>query len=394
MEQALCPACHKTNQKNAKFCQACGNSLWVRDRYMLQTILEQQSNCVTYKVLDRCRCGNPDCGGWIDEAESSECSTCHLSPYPLLPCELHRYVIPPLPNQIELRKYTSWFYEEMLDAWFGATHPQWNIDCFVNGQQIIIASATDKGKVYEHNEDALLFNLTRRYFNSQPSDIAVLAIADGMGGHQDGQLASRTAVTGLLQTLSSLLSEPLINPTEKGLSKPQLKESFRQAILQANQAVFDQHEASGSDLGATITAVWLLRGLAIVANVGDSRTYLYRTGSLQQITVDHSKVYRLMETQQISRDEIYTHPERNQIYRNLGDKAVVDVDIFAIELEPNDLLLLCCDGLWEMARDTGIEQILAEENDLSIACQRLVEQANEAGGHDNISVILARIEAL
>ena len=101
-----------------------------------------------------------------------------------------------------------------------------------------------------------------------------------------------------------------------------------------------------------------------------------------------------METQQISRDEIYTHPERNKIYRNLGDKEAVEVDTFTVELEPDDLVLLCCDGLWETVRDEGIEQILANEENLTVACQCLVQLANEAGGEDNISLILARIQPL
>jgi PPM family protein phosphatase len=201
--------------------------------------------------------------------------------------------------------------------------------------------------VYDHNEDALLLQVTTCYFNSVPFDVAILAIADGIGGHEGGEAASKTAVTGLLSAVFPLLVEGF-NPVGNSPNKAGLKDLFRQAVLQANQAVFHQHQALQSDLGAALTGVWLVKGLALVANVGDSRTYLYRGGKLRQVTTDHSLVYRKMLNQEISRDDIYTHPQRNVIYRSLGEKEVVDVDTFAVELEPGDLLVLCCDGLWEM----------------------------------------------
>ena len=152
----------------------------------------------------------------------------------------------------------------------------------------------------------------------------------------------------------------------------------------------DAHrEARG--LGATVTAALIVEGQAFIANVGDSRTYLVRDGKIERVTRDHSLVERLVEMEQITPDEVYEHPSRNLIYRSLGaGHAEVDVDIFIERLQPGDVLLLCCDGLWEMIRDPELLRIITETEDVEQACERLIATANANGGEDNITAVLVR----
>src|SRR5262249_29169950 len=150
-----------------------------------------------------------------------------------------------------------------------------------------------------------------------------------------------------------------------------------------------EHKAA---MGATITAALLAGSTAFVVNVGDSRTYLYqKSKGLRKVTRDHSVVAYLMEAGIIRPDDIHTHPLRNRIYRCLGSEPEIQVDSFMEHLHPDDILLLCSDGLWEMVHDPGILQILRHEADPSQMSQALVEAALMGGGSDNISVIVTLI---
>jgi protein phosphatase len=144
-------------------------------------------------------------------------------------------------------------------------------------------------------------------------------------------------------------------------------------------------------MGSTLTMALVVGDRAVVANVGDSRTYLFRDGKLQRISKDHSLVMRLVELGHLREDEIYSHPQRNAVLRSLGDRAEPEIDLFQVRLRPGDALLLCSDGQWEMTRDPVMERIITEEADPQQACKMLVEAANQAGGEDNIAVILVRL---
>ena len=148
-----------------------------------------------------------------------------------------------------------------------------------------------------------------------------------------------------------------------------------------------------SEIGTTVTAALVVGKTISIANVGDSRTYSYTSASgLKKLTRDHSLVARLVENGAISADDVYTHPRRNEIYRSLGHKTSLDVDMFTHPLTAETTLLLCSDGLWEMVRDPVIQEILsAELPDATKASEALVQAALNGGGQDNISVIVVNV---
>ncbi len=234
------------------------------------------------------------------------------------------------------------------------------------------------------NEDSLFAARGIRLYGSQP--FGVFIVADGMGGHLYGQEASRQAIQTMIDQMLPKLSE------SSELRETDLKQLLIDGVQAANQVIYQRNLEEGTDMGTTITAAVVVDLTAFVANVGDSRTYLYREpGGLRTITNDHSVVAYLVETGIIKPDDIYTHAQRNRIYRNLGAKPMIQVDVFVERIQPGDTLLLCSDGLWEMVRDPAIEQILRNGADPSQTSSALLEAALVGGGADNVSVIVTQV---
>ncbi len=212
-------------------------------------------------------------------------------------------------------------------------------------------------------------------------------VADGLGGADSGEVASKLATLTTWRALHDRVWEPAVSgePRRRGPCGP------GRGRQEANRAVYQARTEANSEMSTTITLALAIDGRAHVANVGDSRTYLYGAGRLRAVTKDHSLVQRLVNTGQISPAQVYTHPQRNLIYQSIGDRADVQVDLFDLDLHADDRLVLCSDGLWEMVRDEGIEEALLAEPDPQRACDRhLVRHANLAGGEDNISVIIVQ----
>jgi serine/threonine protein phosphatase PrpC len=206
-----------------------------------------------------------------------------------------------------------------------------------------------------------------------------------MGGHANGQDASRMAIESIYLDLAPRL-------TTQELPDEELTALLQQAVQSANQKLYRQNQQDHADMGCTMTAALVAGDEAHICNVGDSRTYLLHPGGeLQRVTVDHSIVQSLVDAGVIQKDDVYTHPKRNQIYRSLGEKEVIEIDMYRQRVTPGDKLLLCCDGLWEMIRDNEIEMILGHTDDLPQASSKLIEMANEHGGVDNITAVVVKV---
>lgn len=271
------------------------------------------------------------------------------------------------------------------------------------------AAITDPGRQRSMNEDRAWSQI---YEASEGEPVGLFILCDGIGGYVGGENASHWAVETIKHDLSDLFYTPdpratvLLSQTElddalrgspstRLSSVHKLENRVQAAVRKANKVVYDyarNRPEKGAEAGTTISMGLLVGDRAVVANVGDSRTYLLRGGKLQQITQDHSLVATLVSSGQIRPEEIYTHPQRNLIFRSLGHKRDVQVDTFVVMVSPGDQLLFCSDGLWEMVHDPhSIERIMQTARTTEDACKQLVAAANAAGGEDNIGVIVARV---
>lgn len=255
--------------------------------------------------------------------------------------------------------------------------------------RLIVSTGLDVGlkRKDRPNEDSLLALQNTRVLRGNTCPVGLFVVADGMGGHTNGQEASRLVI----QTLSKTVVPSIIyGPTDDNYA-----ELLAEGVHHANLEVYRRNRQEKANMGTTIAAALVVDTTAYVVSAGDSRVYLYRASSgLSQVTRDHSTVARLVENGLIPPEDIYTHPRRNEIYRSLGHHASEDLDSFILALQPEDILLLCSDGLWEMVRDNQIEQIIASTlhrpTQISAA---LVQAALEGGGKDNISVIVVYVKA-
>lgn len=256
-----------------------------------------------------------------------------------------------------------------------------------------IGALSDTGRVRDHNEDSLLVvNLTLDSTGTTRNG-GVYLVADGMGGHAAGEVASYLAVRSAAEHMLAAALTDLLAPNREYNQNP-VDALLHGAIGYANDAVRNESLNRGNDMGTTLTMALVVGDRATIANVGDSRTYLLHEGKLRRITKDHSLVMRLVELGQLREEDIYTHPQRNAVLRSLGDHGTLDADIYHVRLQPGDALLLCSDGLWEMVRDPLMEELIMRIEDPQQACEAMVAAANEAGGEDNITAVLVRLTAM
>lgn len=228
--------------------------------------------------------------------------------------------------------------------------------------RLVIGDATDVGKVRDHNEDGYLVD----------DGLGLVAVADGMGGHAGGEVASATAIEALHASFA-----------EHG--------GLRDAMLAANDAVLDR--AAGDEslrgMGTTLTAGVLGEdGTLLIGHVGDSRAYLLRDGALSRITTDHSLVQELVATGELTEEQAERDPRRSMITRVIGLDSDLNVDLHPVILVPGDRVMICSDGLTNMVSESELTDLLTKESDPTTAAQRLVDAANAAGGVDNITVLV------
>ncbi len=254
----------------------------------------------------------------------------------------------------------------------------------INPAQTILryqfAGLTNTGMIRDHNEDAYRLPLVDLTTLAEKGHLYILA--DGMGGHQKGEVASAVTIetvhTEYYAGVPSLESD---DPTAI------IADALSNAIEEANTQVMRATEGGGTTIVATV----LYRDMLITMNVGDSRAYLLRDGELRLISKDHSLVQRLVELGKISEEDALNHPRRNVLYQALGQGTNVDIYTFNDTLQVNDILVLCSDGLWTEVSDEEIKEVLVQTSSPIDAARQLIDEANAAGGSDNITVIIVQI---
>ncbi|SFL87385.1 Stp1/IreP family PP2C-type Ser/Thr phosphatase [Pelosinus propionicus] len=233
---------------------------------------------------------------------------------------------------------------------------------------------SDIGLVRETNEDS--------YICDPPH---LFIVADGMGGHVAGEIASKLAIS----TVNGYIQEHV--------GKDNLEILLKDAIIQANTSIYQmalsKEEFSG--MGTTVTASYIDGDTIYWGHVGDSRMYLLRNGKLNQLTNDHSLVWELVQSGNITRDEAYVHPKRNLLTRAVGTSCLITVDTGFVQWKPGDIVLMCTDGLTNMVSEQNICTLMQKTDcEISSIVEELVNQAKDAGGFDNITVILLKNEDL
>ena len=241
------------------------------------------------------------------------------------------------------------------------------------------SAKTDRGSVRETNED--YYNIVSGY----PGMPAAFIIADGMGGHNAGEVASRTSI----DHISSIILES----PELLAESTDMSETIKSLIVKANQAVYEKslESAENNGMGTTLIMAVIIGNIMYIGHVGDSRLYLVRNNTIKRITTDHSYIEELIKTGSLAREEAEKHPNRNVITRALGCSADLDADTYICKLEANDYIVMCTDGLTNMIDEKEIKNTVLK-NTPAKACEELVDSAIRSGGDDNITVIVIKNE--
>jgi len=235
---------------------------------------------------------------------------------------------------------------------------------------------TDKGRMRSNNEDAC--------FVMQKDKVFI--IADGVGGNKSGEIASRTAVNGIVKYIEG-------NPLESVKTPKKINDYFDECIKEINFNVLESSQRFEENRGmaTTIVIAYMVKNKMYVMNVGDSRAYLFRNKKLKQITEDHTYVNSLVKAGVISEEDAMYHENKNMITRAIGADYKVEADTFVTTIRPDDIVLMCTDGLYGEIDDKGIIKELSKGKKMSEMCDNLIEKANKNGGNDNITIICLKI---
>jgi serine/threonine protein phosphatase PrpC len=255
----------------------------------------------------------------------------------------------------------------------------------LDGMRVRFAGETNVGMKRTHNEDS--FHL--------PDVERLCVVADGMGGHASGEIASKMAVQSIAGFFRETADEQELTwPYKMDRGSRQNVNRMTTAIKLANLRIHDesQNNPACRGMGTTVVASYFLEDTLILGHVGDSRIYRLREGIFDQVTEDHSLLNDYIKMKHLTAEEIAAFPHKNVIVRALGMKATVQVDVIIEQPRLGDVYLLCSDGLSGMVPDTELADLVAEGNDLDRMCERLIRAANGNGGLDNITVVAARIE--
>jgi serine/threonine protein phosphatase PrpC len=377
----------------------------ILERYEIMQVLNESAQEHIYQVIDHQgyqHCWN--CGSEQNAEGDEFCINCGASMFDV-PYTMHEYSTEQSSEATDGHMEDSHVLQGTIVNTFiehGHTflieQQQVEQNPFPNGVQLLAASNSDAGDVRrsEPNEDSTLVLLLQRVHESMSAPSGAFIVADGLGGHDNGQVASRMTINIIAERLlKELLTEPLTveknGEPVKSFDEDAMVALLHDAVEEANTALCQKNQLDKTDMGSTITGFMVAGEHAYILNVGDSRTYMLRGKQLYQLTTDHSLVGQLVAGGLIEPDEVYTHPQRSQIFRSLGDKLNVQIDIFKQELLPGDILLSCSDGLWEMVRNPQIESILDNAPEPETACAQFIEAANANGGEDNVSAVVVLV---
>lgn len=250
--------------------------------------------------------------------------------------------------------------------------------------RLYMAGLSDTGVVRDHNEDYIAWD----------EGFGLAVLADGMGGHKAGDVASRLCVETLRDVLLPALGKPMRVRANKGMSRHATL--VRRAVGKANGVVFDaaQNDPAYRGMGTTLVMALFYDGKVVVAHVGDSRLYRLRSGKLAALTADHSLVQQMLDQGAIDEDEARNSPYAHVITQAVGVSDKLAAEVQELDAQPGDIYLLCSDGLTDMLDDADIRDSLqATQGNWPRAAQRLVDLANRKGGRDNVSVVIAAVGA-
>ena len=256
----------------------------------------------------------------------------------------------------------------------------------LDGMRVRFAGATNIGRKRDHNEDSIFL----------PDDDRLIMVADGMGGHASGEIASQVAVDVVVEHFRDTAHQQVLTwPYKVDRDVRTHVNRMTTGIMLANLEIWEkaQREARFKGMGTTCVAMFFLDDVAVIGHVGDSRCYRLRQHELLQLTEDHSLINDYIKMKRVTKEEAESWPHKNVIVRALGMKESVQVDIIQEVPRVGDYYVLCSDGLTGMLPDDQILHIVDNERDIDKTVERLIDAANEEGGVDNISVVVARVEA-
>jgi PPM family protein phosphatase len=255
----------------------------------------------------------------------------------------------------------------------------------LDDKRVRFSGATNIGRKREHNEDSI----------SLPTTLRLAIVADGMGGHASGDVASRLAVDTVTDYFVATADQQTLTWPYKVESEERSEiNRMTQAVMLANMEIWERTQREGQGrMGTTIVALYFLDDVVIIGHVGDSRCYRMRDGELIQLTEDHSLINDYIKMKRMTAEEAENWPHKNVVVRALGMKESVAVDIHTEKPQVGDCYILCSDGLSGMITNDQVAAALGAERDLDKAVENLIDMANDAGGVDNISVVLARVES-
>lgn len=255
-----------------------------------------------------------------------------------------------------------------------------------SNEHLSFGQSTDVGMVRSTNQDsAFSFFTTSRSADQRP-DFGLFIVADGMGGHHDGEKASALAAHVVATNIIANVYLPTLRGDNDADRMP-ITEAMIAAVQKANSDIITRVPEGGT----TLTAVAIMGDLAYIVHVGDSRVYLVTKDGVEQITRDHSLVQRLVELDQLTPEEAVNHHQKNVLYRALGQSDNVEVDALTRRLPPKSHLMLCSDGLWNLVGDEEIRSMIMDHSNPQEACDKLVALANTHGGTDNITAIVLQV---